>query len=218
MGARGSTRRPYHALYSAFITLRASNVRTLSIVALGVGLVASRALATPGSPTCPIMGPADHVSQRASPLDSAVVDVGGGTVKVCYGRPSVRGRKIMGGLVPFSVPWRLGANEATTIYLPFAAEIGNVHVDAGLYSLYAVPGDSAWQIVVNRNATRWGIPIDAAVRTQDLGVDTVATEKIDGAAVETLTLRFEPPKSDATVLVVEWERTRVRIPVRRASS
>src|SRR5206468_12789508 len=67
-------------------------------------------------------------------LDSATVEIGGATLKVCYGRPSARGRKIMGGLVPFGEPWRLGANEATTIHVPFAAELAGVRVGAGTYT------------------------------------------------------------------------------------
>src|SRR5207249_7129364 len=63
--------------------------------------------------TCWIRGPADKLAERPSPLDSSAVQLGGGTIKLCYGRPSARGRKVMGELVPFDQPWRLGANEAT---------------------------------------------------------------------------------------------------------
>ena len=143
----------------------------------------------------------------------------GATVKVCYGRPSARGRKIMGGLVPFGEPWRLGANEATTIHVPFAAELAGVRVGAGTYTLYTIPGESRWQIAVNRGVQRWGVPIDEPVRAQDVGAGTLAVEKLD-KDVETLTLKFAPvtERGSATELVVEWEKTRVRIPVRRVGS
>src|SRR5439155_19899245 len=72
--------------------------------------------------TCWIRGPADKLAERASPLDSIAVQTGGGTMKLCYSRPSARGRKVMGGLVPFDQPWRLGANEATSINVPFPAD------------------------------------------------------------------------------------------------
>lgn len=153
-------------------------------------------------------------AQRQSPLDSAGVEIGGTTVKVCYGRPSARSRKIMGGLVPFGESWRLGANEATTISVPFAAEIAGVQVPAGAYTLYAIPGESSWKIVVNRSTERWGIPIDAGVRAKDVGAGTVSIEKLS-EPVETLTLKFEPPQGSTTNLVIEWEKTRVRIPLRR---
>src|SRR5213083_1594971 len=166
--------------------------------------------------TCWIRGPADKLAERASPLDSIAVQIGGGTVKLCYSRPSARGRKVMGGLVPFDQPWRLGANEATSITVPFPAQIAGVRVEPGTYTLYAIPGAAKWQIVVNRAVRRWGVPIDKEVRAGDVGAGTVTTESL-GAPVETLTLKFAPATGNATELVVEWEKTRVRIPVRRTS-
>jgi hypothetical protein len=164
---------------------------------------------------CWIRNPADRVTQRPSALDSAVVQVGGATLKVCYSRPAAHGRHIMGDLVPFDQPWRLGANEATSITVPFAAEIAGVKVKPGTYSLYAVPGASSWKIVVNSDVERWGIPINDAVRAHDVGTGSATTESL-AAPVETLTLRFAPVTGDATELIIEWEKTRVRIPIRRA--
>lgn len=167
--------------------------------------------------TCWIRGSADRVAQRPSPLDSIAVEVGGATVKLCYSRPSARGRKIMGELVPFDQPWRLGANEATSIHVPFSAEVAGVRVEPGPYTLYAIPGASSWQVVVNRGVQRWGIPINDEVRALDVGAGAVTTESL-GAPVETLTLTFAPPAGNATELVVEWEKTRIRVPIRRARS
>jgi hypothetical protein len=165
---------------------------------------------------CWIRGPADKLAERPSSLDSIAVQIGGGTIKLCYSRPSARGRKVMGGLVPFDQPWRLGANEATTIHVPFAAELAGVRVEPGSYTLYAIPGASKWQIVVNRGVQRWGVPINNEVRAGDVGAATVTTASL-GAPVETLTLKFAPTAGNATELVVEWEKTRVRIPIRRIS-
>ena len=166
--------------------------------------------------TCWIRGPADKLAERPSSLDSISVPLGGGTIKLCYSRPSARGRKVMGELVPFDEPWRLGANEATSINVPFAAEIAGVRVQPGTYTLYVIPSASKWQIVVNRGIQRWGVPINKDVRQADVGTGTVSTESL-GAPVETLTLQFAPPAGNATELIVEWEKTRVRIPIRRAS-
>ena len=166
--------------------------------------------------TCWIRGPADKLAERPSPLDSIAVQVGSGTIKLCYSRPSARGRKVMGGLVPFDQPWRLGANEATSIHVPFPAEIAGVRVEPGPYTLYVIPGASSWQIVVNRAVQRWGVPIDAEVRARDVGAGRVTPEPL-GAPVEMLTLKFAPAAGNATELVLEWEKTRVRIPIRRTS-
>lgn len=156
------------------------------------------------------------LSSRPSPLDSTVARLGDAELKVCYGRPSARGRVIMGGLVPFGEPWRLGANEATTLHVAVAVRFGDVTLKPGVYSLYAIPGAKTWQIVVNESAMRWGIPIDAAVRAHDVGAVTVTSERTE-APVETLTMRWEPGREGALVLVTEWEGTRVRVTVRRPS-
>ena len=169
-----------------------------------------------GPAACWIRGPADKLAERPSSLDSVAVQLGDGTIKLCYSRPSARGRKVMGELVPFDQPWRLGANEATSITVPFPAQIAGVRVEPGTYTLYVIPGAAKWQIVVNRAVRRWGVPIDKEVRAGDVGAGTVTTESL-GAPVETLTLKFAPATGNATELVVEWEKTRVRIPVRRTS-
>src|SRR2546422_11569494 len=62
-------------------------------------------------PTCWIRGSADKLAERPSSLDSAAVQLEGGTIKLCYSRPSARGRKVMGELVPFDQPWRLRSEE-----------------------------------------------------------------------------------------------------------
>jgi hypothetical protein len=169
-----------------------------------------------GPASCWIRGPADRLAERPSSLDSVAVQLGDGTIKLCYSRPSARGRKVMGELVPFDQPWRLGANEATSITVPFPVQIAGVRVEPGTYTLYAIPGAAKWQIVVNRAVRRWGVPIDKEVRAGDVGAGTVTPESL-GAPVETLTLKFAPAAANTTELVVEWEKTRVRIPIRRTS-
>lgn len=156
------------------------------------------------------------LASRPSPLDSAVARLGDAVVKVCYGRPSARGRAIMGGLVPFGEPWRLGANEATTLHIPVAVRFGDATLKPGVYSLYAIPGPKTLQIVVNDVAARWGIPIGAPVRAHDVGAVTVTSEATD-APVETLTMRWESAGEGTLVLITEWERTRVRVTVRRSA-
>src|SRR5205823_7308438 len=95
-----------------------------ALLLIGVTIAAAPTGVSQAGPfTCWIRGPANELAGRPSPLDSTSVEIGGATLKVCYGRPSARGRRIMGGLVPFGEPWRLGANEATTIHVPFAAEL-----------------------------------------------------------------------------------------------
>lgn len=168
---------------------------------------------------CRFTASGEELTGRASPPDSASVELGGQTAKLCYSAPSARGREIMGGLVPYGDPWRMGANEPTTLHLPFAAEVGGVSVEPGSYALYAVPGESEWTIVLNSDPERWGIPIDDEVRAQDVGSFTVQPESLE-APVEQLSIDMEPAEDGAEAagarVVVEWESTRVSFPIRRA--
>lgn len=163
---------------------------------------------------CWIRGAASEATRRPSPLDSSSVALDGGTIKVCYGRPGRHGRVVMGQLVPYGSAWRLGANEATSIRLSFPARIAGIDVAPGAYSLYAIPEAKKWRIVVNRDPERWGVPIDDEVRTKDVGSAVVPAEHLD-KPVETLTITLRKQSSSAAMMEVDWENTRVRIPVER---
>jgi hypothetical protein len=186
-------------------------MKTTLLAVLGAALPVALAAQAP-SGACTHRGTAADLARRASPLDSAQLAVGGATLKVCYGRPSTRGRTMLGGELPFGQPWRLGANEPTRLTLPFAAEVAGVHVEPGTYSIYVVPQATSWEVHVNRAVDRWGIPIDATVQAQDVGKGTVPVETL-AQPVEQLTLSLVA--GTPTELVVEWEKTRVRIPIRK---
>ena len=161
-------------------------------------------------------GTAADAALRPSPLGEVRFSLGSQDALLCYGRPSAKGRTVMGALVPFGEPWRLGANEATTINLPFAGDIGGVAVEPGIYSLYAVPGASEWEFFVNRQHQRWGIPISAEVTEANVGsfkrpVTTTTSP------VEQFTFRWEGTSDTAGQLVMEWATTQVTIPVQRRS-
>lgn len=152
---------------------------------------------------------------RPSPLQTVSVTLNGEEALLCHGAPSMRGRDIMGGLVPFDTPWRMGANEATALHLPFAAEIGDVSVEPGSYSLWATPGQDEWVIHVNSNAERWGIPINDEVQAADVGTFTVTPEATNDVT-ETLTYTWESHGEDMGHIVLRWANTQVEIPVHAA--
>ena len=153
---------------------------------------------------------------RASPYDSVMVPLGGAQAKVCYGRPGMKGRTVFGGLVQYDTLWRTGANEPTTIHLPTRARIAGIQVEPGSYTLYTVPGRQNWTVIVNRSTSQWGHEgqYTAQVRSQEVGRASVTTERTN-APVELFTIRAEPRGNNAAHLVLEWENTRVRIPVER---
>lgn len=177
------------------------------------------ALATPSegraqTPACQFRGTPDALAERPSPLDSVRIPLGGEDAKLCYGRPATTETAMIGGAFPFGTPWEMGANEPTTLHLPFPARVGSVELGPGSYSLYAIPGEGSWTIVVNGNPDRWGVPISADVRAADLGSFTVTPQPLS-APVERLTFGFRPSGEGAGTLVYEWERIALSIPIVR---
>lgn len=189
-------------------------IRGIAGVALLVlgGAAAVAAQDAGAAPACWVRGERADLELRASPFDSTAVALEPGIVKVCYSRPRKLGRPIMGRLVPYGRPWRLGADEATAIHVPARATIAGVAVEPGWYTLYAVPDEREWRIVVNEAVRRWGVPINDEVREADVGSGTapVATTP---PQVELLTLWFDRTGRWSADLVVRWEGTSVRFPV-----
>lgn len=151
------------------------------------------------------------LNRRTSPLDSLSFKVGASDVKVCYSRPSLRGRTMFGSdLVPYGKIWRTGANEPTMIHTTGAITIAGVAVPAGTYSLYTVPGEKEWEIVVNRAIKQWGheSAYTDEVKAQEVGRGKVKADAAT-APVEKLTFTWENG-----ALVLAWDKTRVGIPVK----
>ena len=163
----------------------------------------------------------DHLplATRKSPLDSLSFKVGTADVKLCYGRPSARGRTMVGGeAVPFGKLWRTGANEPTMIHTTGPLVIAGVAVPAGSYSIYTIPGAKEWHVIVNKSITQWGEEhgYTDAVKAQEVGHGIVPSGST-ASAVETFTVHSEPGSAGAMNLVLEWEKTRVTIPIVPAS-
>ncbi len=163
---------------------------------------------------CIVMSEDPPLAERPSPLDSTVFEIGGGVVKVCYGRPSVRGREIIGkSQVPYGRLWRTGANEPTMIHTSVALVVAGIEIEPGIYSFYTIPGEHEWEVILNRSITQWGHRnrYTDEVRVHEVGRGVAPAERIE-APVEMLTFRPEATEGD-TVLVLEWEHTRVSIPL-----
>lgn len=146
-------------------------------------------------------------TKRASPLESLSFDLEGNKILVCHGSPAVKTRKVIGGIVPFDQLWRLGANEPTRFYTKSDLVLGEVVVPKGRYSLYAIPGKSHWQIFISKSTNHWGNNISDRVREQEIGSFEVEPETTKNL-IENFTILSADDE-----LIVEWERTRIRIPM-----
>jgi hypothetical protein len=193
---------------------RPATTPRLSVALLMAALLAFRAPAGAQTPPCAFRGAPSALAERPSPLDSVLVRLGDGEAKLCYGRPAADGVPRVGAEFPFGLPWQMGANEPTTLHLPFPARLGTVDLDPGSYSLYAIPEADAWTIVVNGNPDRWGVPIGAEVRAADIGSFSATTTPL-GRPVDRLTFRFREAGPGTGALVYEWESTTLTLPLAR---
>jgi hypothetical protein len=164
-------------------------------------------------PACAPMVDRMSLEGRRSPYDSVAIAVGQGMAKVCYGRPSLRGRTMIGGeAVPYGSLWRTGANEPTTLHINVAASVAGIEVEPGSYSLYTVPREGGtWTLIVNRSLSQWGHEgaYTEAVEAQEVGRADVTVETLD-TPTETLTFHA---MDGGGGLILEWQRSRVRIPI-----
>jgi len=189
-----------------------ASIALLSLAAAPAPVVADSA--------CPVLLPNDvPVQGRQSPLDSLTFTVAKQSVKVCYGRPSARGRTMIGGkAVPYGKLWRTGANEPTVIFTPVSLEIAGVKVPPGKYSLYTVPGEKEWVIIVNKSTSQWGQEnsYTKEVQAQEVGRGK-APAVTQPDAIETFTISAQPQQGEAQQLMLLWEKTRVAIPIKAGS-
>ena len=145
--------------------------------------------------------------QRASPHETVTATVDGAKISVTYGRPYAKGRKIVGGLVPYNQVWRTGADEATTLVTDKALMFGNTHVGPGTFTLYTLPGEKEWRLIVNKQTGQWGTEYD---EKQDLGRIPMTVSKTS-APVEQLTIEIADTPAGGE-LRLSWENTLAVVP------
>jgi hypothetical protein len=149
------------------------------------------------------------VSAQQSPRKAAEMTLNGKKISVDYGAPSVRERKIFGGLVPFNQVWRLGANKATHFTTEANLMFGKVEVPAGTYTLFTIPSESGWKLIINKTTGQWGIPYKPEYEKTELARLDMKVAKTS-APVEMMTISLAPAGKGGT-LKVEWENTRATI-------
>jgi hypothetical protein len=145
----------------------------------------------------------------ASPQDSAVIEIGGATLSVFYGRPSMRGRTIFGGVVPFGAVWRTGANAATSFMTTENIIIGGVAVPRGSYTMYSIPGAREWRVIINAQTGQWGTTYEVK---RDIARVRAKRRSLKNA-VERLTIELVSVGKQKGELRLSWEKTLVVLPI-----
>jgi Protein of unknown function (DUF2911) len=128
-------------------------------------------------------------------------------IKVTYGRPYKKGRDIFGKLEPFGKVYRVGADEATTISFAKDGTFGGQAVKAGTYTLFAIPNETKWTIILNGQLGQWGAFSYEKYKAKDVLQVDEPVKKIS-PVVEQLTIRFS-----GSSMIIEWDDTQVSIPV-----
>jgi hypothetical protein len=146
-------------------------------------------------------------AQRASPHETVSANVDGAKISITYGRPYAKGRKIVGGLVPYGQVWRTGADEATTLVTDKMLMLGSAHVEPGKYTLYTLPGENSWQLIINRQTGQWGTEY---TKEQDLARIPMKVGKT-GSPVEQFTIAIADTPAGGE-LRLSWENTQVTLP------
>jgi hypothetical protein len=148
-------------------------------------------------------------SQRPSPPGTAEVTLNGKKITIEYSRPSLRGRK-METLTPYGKVWRTGANEATALTTEADLTIGGANVPAGKYTIYTLPSEGTWKLIINKQTGQWG-----TVYKEDQDLARVDMQKSETSApVEQFTISFAKKGNDTADLVMEWESTRLTVLVK----
>jgi hypothetical protein len=143
----------------------------------------------------------------ASPRDSSVLFLQGKRLSINYGSPSVRGRKIIGGVVPYGVVWRTGANEATSFITETDLFIGKKRIPKGAYTLYTLPTSGGWKLIVNSQTGQWGTVYNKKMDLVRIPMNKKNLKK----AVEKLKISLERTGSRSGTMILEWEKTRLTV-------
>ena len=145
-----------------------------------------------------------------SPTQTVKQDFGIGTVELTYSRPSAKGRKIYGDLVPYNKIWRTGANAATKIVFSEPVEIDGKKIDTGTYVLYTIPNVDSWEVILNKGLSNWGS--DGYKESEDVARFKVVPSKLK-KNIETFTMEFSNVTPTSCALEIKWEKTAVVIPM-----
>src|SRR6476469_8909222 len=154
--------------------------------------------------------PPQDKSKRPSPHDTADVTLKNKKITIDYSRPYLKGRKVGQELAPYGKVWRTGANEATALTTEVDLNIGGVKVPAGKYTLYTLPSEGTWKLIINKQTGQWGTQYD---ESQDLARVDMKKSPLP-QPVEQFTIVLSQTSDTAADLNLDWENTRESVAVK----
>jgi len=147
-------------------------------------------------------------SQYTSPPAKVDASIAGKKITIEYYAPSMHGRKVMGGLVPFGEVWCTGANWATKVTTEAPLQMGSLKLPAGSYSIWTLPNASEWILIINKRTGQFHKDYDSST---DFG-RTKMNLKALPAPVETFKINLRDDGGKRGTLALDWEATEASIP------
>ena len=134
------------------------------------------------------------------------------SIKVVYGQPSKKGRVIFGAdgsasLEKYGKVWRTGANEATEVTFKNDVMFGGKMVKAGTYTLFTIPNEKEWSVILNSTLGQWGAYDYEKIKGSDVAMITVPVSATK-TSIEKLTIT--PANSS---IAIAWDTVTISIPV-----
>jgi Protein of unknown function (DUF2911) len=153
----------------------------------------------------------DKASRPSPPAKAECKLAGGKTVTIDYSSPRAKGRKIFGALVPYGQIWRAGANESTTFVVGSDVTVGGKPVPAGNYTIFTIPGEDKWTLVISKKTGEWGTAYPGP--DNDLARIDMKVKKLS-APVENFTITFDQA-GGGCALKMEWETTEASVDIKK---
>lgn len=147
-------------------------------------------------------------SKYTSPPANVSTTIAGKKITIDYYAPSMHGRKIMGGLVPFGQVWCTGANWATKITTEAGLQMGDLKLAAGSYSIWTLPTANEWTLIINRQTGQFHLYYDPS---QDFGRTKMNLKSLSDP-VETFKIDLRSDGGNKGTLALDWETTEASIP------
>ena len=148
---------------------------------------------------------------QPSPFAKIEQIVGLTQVSLEYSRPSMRGRIIMGDLVPFGELWRTGANKNSTIQFSDDVKLGGKSAPKGKYAIYIRPGEAMWEVFFYNKSDNWGLPKNWDLKSI-ITVIEVPVKELQNP-IESFTISLDDINNNGASISIKWEKTQVKIPL-----
>ncbi len=147
-------------------------------------------------------------SKFTSPEADTELTIGGKKIGVEYYAPSMHGRKVMGGLVPYGQVWCTGANWATKLTTEADLQIGGLKLPKGSYSIWTLPNEKEWTLIINRETGQFHLNYN---QSRDFGRTPMMLKTLPGPPVETFKVELKSTGGNTGKLALVWENTEASV-------